>query len=61
MPKFAANLSMLFTEEDFLDRFQAAASRKPPTSGTARKALLSSIEDAPGRRAARSDDDICGA
>lgn len=26
MPKFAANLSMLFTEEDFLDRFQAAAS-----------------------------------
>ncbi len=25
MPKFAANLSMLFTEEDFLDRFQAAA------------------------------------
>lgn len=26
MPKFAANLSMLFTEVDFLDRFQAAAS-----------------------------------
>ena len=25
MPKFAANLSMLFTELDFLDRFQAAA------------------------------------
>ncbi|WP_148252447.1 hydroxypyruvate isomerase [Aidingimonas lacisalsi] len=25
MPKFAANLSMLFTEMDFLDRFQAAA------------------------------------
>ena len=25
MPKFAANLSMLFTEEDFLDRFDAAA------------------------------------
>lgn len=25
MPKFAANLSMLFTEIDFLDRFQAAA------------------------------------
>ncbi|APE30253.1 hydroxypyruvate isomerase [Halomonas aestuarii] len=25
MPRFAANLSMLFTEEDFLDRFQAAA------------------------------------
>jgi hydroxypyruvate isomerase len=25
MPKFAANLSMLFTEHDFLDRFQAAA------------------------------------
>ena len=25
MPKFAANLSMLFTEEDFLDRFMAAA------------------------------------
>jgi hydroxypyruvate isomerase len=25
MPKFAANLSMLFTEENFLDRFQAAA------------------------------------
>ncbi|EPC00642.1 hydroxypyruvate isomerase [Litchfieldella anticariensis FP35 = DSM 16096] len=25
MPKFAANLSMLFTEEAFLDRFQAAA------------------------------------
>lgn len=25
MPKFAANLSMLFTERDFLDRFQAAA------------------------------------
>ncbi|MCG6659178.1 hydroxypyruvate isomerase [Halomonas campisalis] len=25
MPKFAANLSMLFTEEDFLDRFAAAA------------------------------------
>ncbi|MBD3897124.1 hydroxypyruvate isomerase [Halomonas sp. ML-15] len=25
MPKFAANLSMLFTEEDFLDRFEAAA------------------------------------
>ncbi|MEQ4540460.1 MAG: hydroxypyruvate isomerase [Billgrantia sp.] len=25
MPKFAANLSMLFTEEDFLDRFKAAA------------------------------------
>ena len=25
MPKFAANLSMLFTEVDFLDRFQAAA------------------------------------
>lgn len=26
MPKFAANLSMLFTENDFLDRFAAAAS-----------------------------------
>ncbi|MDN5844434.1 MAG: TIM barrel protein, partial [Alcaligenaceae bacterium] len=25
MPKLAANLSMLFTELDFLDRFQAAA------------------------------------
>ena len=25
MPKFAANLSMMFTEWDFLDRFQAAA------------------------------------
>ncbi|MGB3742857.1 MAG: hydroxypyruvate isomerase [Castellaniella sp.] len=25
MPKFAANLSMLFTETDFLDRFEAAA------------------------------------
>ncbi|UTV29678.1 hydroxypyruvate isomerase [Photobacterium atrarenae] len=25
MPKFAANLSMLFTEHDFLDRFEAAA------------------------------------
>ncbi|MCE8021451.1 hydroxypyruvate isomerase [Halomonas sp. MCCC 1A11036] len=25
MPKFAANLSMLFAEEDFLDRFKAAA------------------------------------
>lgn len=25
MPKFAANLSMMFTEIDFLDRFQAAA------------------------------------
>jgi hydroxypyruvate isomerase len=25
MPKFAANLTMLFTEVDFLDRFQAAA------------------------------------
>ncbi len=25
MPKFAANLSMLFTEHDFLDRFKAAA------------------------------------
>lgn len=25
MPKFAANLSMLFTEEEFLDRFKAAA------------------------------------
>ena len=26
MPKFAANLTMLFTELDFLDRFDAAAS-----------------------------------
>jgi len=25
MPRFAANLSMMFTEHDFLDRFQAAA------------------------------------
>ena len=25
MPRFAANLSMLFTEEDFLARFKAAA------------------------------------
>ena len=25
MPRFAANLSMLFTEVDFLDRFEAAA------------------------------------
>ncbi|MCC2101621.1 MAG: hydroxypyruvate isomerase, partial [Hyphomicrobiales bacterium] len=25
MPKFAANLSMMFTEHDFLDRFDAAA------------------------------------
>ena len=25
MPRFAANLSMLFTEVDFLDRFAAAA------------------------------------
>ena len=25
MPRFAANLSMLFTEQDFLDRFEAAA------------------------------------
>jgi hydroxypyruvate isomerase len=25
MPKFAANLSMLFTEVDFLDRFAAAS------------------------------------
>ncbi|MEH6534244.1 MAG: hydroxypyruvate isomerase, partial [Photobacterium frigidiphilum] len=25
MPKFAANLSMLFTEFDFLDRFEMAA------------------------------------
>ena len=24
MPKFAANLTMLFTEHDFLDRFAAA-------------------------------------
>ena len=26
MPKFAANLSMMFTEFDFCDRFEAAAS-----------------------------------
>ena len=26
MPKFAANLTMLFQEHDFLDRFAAAAS-----------------------------------
>ena len=25
MPRFSANLSMLFTEHDFLDRFDAAA------------------------------------
>jgi hydroxypyruvate isomerase len=25
MPQFAANLTMLFTEEPFIDRFQAAA------------------------------------
>ncbi|HHH7389212.1 TPA: hydroxypyruvate isomerase, partial [Escherichia coli] len=25
MPRFAANLSMLFTEQDFMDRFAAAA------------------------------------
>ena len=25
MPRFAANLSMLFNELDFLDRFEAAA------------------------------------
>ena len=25
MPNFAANLSMMFTEHDFLDRFEAAA------------------------------------
>ena len=25
MPKFAANLTMLYTEADFLDRFAAAA------------------------------------
>ena len=25
MPKFAANLTMLFTEYDFLDRFERAA------------------------------------
>ena len=25
MPKFAANLSMMFNEVDFLDRFDAAA------------------------------------
>ena len=25
MPKFAANLTMLFNEHDFLDRFEAAA------------------------------------
>ena len=25
MPKFAANLSMMFTEVPFLDRFEAAA------------------------------------
>ncbi|MET0576416.1 MAG: hydroxypyruvate isomerase, partial [Mesorhizobium sp.] len=25
MPKYSANLSMLFTEHDFLDRFDAAA------------------------------------
>lgn len=25
MPRFAANLSMLFTEQDFLARFKAAA------------------------------------
>ena len=25
MPRFAANLSMMFTEREFLDRFEAAA------------------------------------
>ena len=25
MPRFAANLSMMYTEHDFLDRFAAAA------------------------------------
>ena len=27
MPRFCANLSMLFTEVDFLERFDAAAGR----------------------------------
>ena len=32
MPRFAANLSMMFTEVAFLDRFDAAAAR-PRYSG----------------------------
>ena len=31
MPRFAANLTMLFTEVLFLDRFAAAACRADPT------------------------------
>ena len=35
MPKFAANLTMLFTELPFLDRFERAASAGPLPSGPA--------------------------
>jgi len=34
MPKFAANLTMLFNELDFADRFAAAAGARPPRSAS---------------------------
>lgn len=34
MPRFCANLSMLFTEVDFLERFDAAAKMASPASST---------------------------
>ena len=39
MPRFAANLSMMFTEVPFLDRFEAAAKAGFTAEGTARKYL----------------------
>ena len=35
MPRFAANLSMLFTEQDFMDRFAAAARLQQQLGGVA--------------------------
>ncbi len=34
MPRFAANLSMMFTEVPFLDRFDAAAAPASPPSSS---------------------------
>lgn len=47
MPRFSANLSMLFTEHDFLDRFDAA---RPPAS---RVEYLGPYDHAPEEVAAR--------
>jgi hypothetical protein len=48
MPRFAANLSMMYTEHDFLDRFAAAARTGSRPSSTCSRTTIRPPRSASG-------------